>query len=153
MNNLIELGSDMVAGDDKTMKSLLKARQVNTAYLLTIFKYEVGAAVEYNPSFMVVDENTKNSPGIKKGSDYLFHVKRLLKQTQIEYYFEKEIVEKTIGKSTFHILEAKIDYMNQTIIQEYISTVSKELSLSFIVTYTSKSERDELYKIIDNISI
>lgn len=89
MNNLAKIGNDLVFGDDENLKSMVKASQVNTAYLLAVFKHEVGAAVEYNPSFMIVAENTKNFPGIKNGEDYLFHAKNLLKQTQIPYSFEK----------------------------------------------------------------
>ena len=153
MNDLIEKGKDLVVGENEDLENALKAAQVNTAYLLTIFKYEVGAAVEFNPSFLVVAENTKNSPGIKNGKDYLFHAKNLLKQTQLKYYFEKEVFEKSIGGSTFHIMEAKLDYMGKTIIQDYITTVSKGFSLSFIVSYTTEEEKAELYEILENIRI
>ena len=97
MNNLIERGKDVVTDDNDNLKSIVKASQVNTAYLLAVFKYEVGAAVEYNPSFMLVAENTKNCPGIKNGKDYLFHVKKLLEQPQMSYSFEKEVFEQKIG--------------------------------------------------------
>ena len=153
MNDLVDLGSEMVAGDNESLKSVVKAAQVNTAYLLTIFKHELGAPVEYNPSFMAIAENTKNSPGIKDGSDYLFHAKKMLEQTQIQYYFDNDISEKKIGKSKFHVLEAKLDYVGKTIIQEYICTVSKGFSLSFIISYTTDAEKEELYQIIDNMKI
>jgi hypothetical protein len=156
MNSLAERGRDLITSENKKLKSIVKAAQVNTAYLLAIFKYKDGAAVEYNPSFMVVAENTKNLPGIKTGSDYLFHAKKLMKlmkQTQIQYKFEKEVYERVIGKSSFHIMEVKVDYMGKNIIQEYISAVNKGFSLSFIISYTSEEERDELYEIIDNVKI
>lgn len=153
MNNLIEKGGDLLTGEDGNLKAVIKASRVNTAYLLSVFKHEVGSAVEYNPSFMVVAENIKNSPGIKNGSDYLFHAKKLLEQSQMSYYFEKEFYKKTIGKSKFYIMEAKLDYMNQTIIQDYISTVTNGFSLSFIVSYTTKEQKNELYKIINKIKI
>ncbi|MCH8904594.1 MAG: hypothetical protein IIA45_11845 [Bacteroidetes bacterium] len=120
MNDLIDAGGELFTGDDKNLKSAVEAAMVNTAYLLTIFKHELGSAVEFNPSFMVIAENTKNAPGIKNGGDYLFHSKKLLEQTQMGYYFEKDVIEKTIGKSTFHVMEAKLDYMDMTIIQEYM---------------------------------
>jgi len=110
MNNLIERGSELATGDNKNLKSIIKASQVNTAYLLAIFKHEVGAAVEYNPSFVIVAENTKNFPGIKNGKDYLFHAKKLLKQTQMPYAFEKEVFEQTIGNSSFHTMETKLNW-------------------------------------------
>lgn len=49
VNNIIEMGSDIIVGEDEHLKSLVKSSQVNTAYLLTIFKHEFGAAIEFNP--------------------------------------------------------------------------------------------------------
>lgn len=94
MNQLVKLRNDLIAADDKKLKYFVKASQVNTAYLLSVFKYEVGAAVEFNLLFMIVAENTKNFTGIKNGKDYLFHAKKLLKQSQMSYSFEKEVFEK-----------------------------------------------------------
>ncbi|MEM6805691.1 MAG: hypothetical protein AAF696_30110 [Bacteroidota bacterium] len=153
LKQIEEVGTEMAAGEDESLSAVIKASQVNTAQLLGISKYEWGAAVEFNPSLMLVAENTKLSPGIKTGKDYLFHAKRLLKVSQIEYYFEKEVYEKQIGNSLFYVLEAKFDYLGMTIIQEYISTVSKGFSLSFIVSYVSEKDRKELEKFIDNIEI
>lgn len=150
LNNLVKAGTDLVAGDDASLKAAVKASKVNTAYLLTVFKYEVGAAVTYNPSLMIIAENTKNFPGIKNGSDYLFHSKKLLQQSQMEYYFDKEIFTKKIGESEFHVMEAKIDYLGTTIVQEYMTTVTKGFSLSLIISYTTEEEKEELKKIIDN---
>ncbi|CAL2079110.1 hypothetical protein [Tenacibaculum sp. 190524A02b] len=153
VNNLIERGSDLATGDNENLKSIIKASQINTAYLLAVFKHEVGAAVEYNPSFMLVAENTKNFPGIKNGKDYLFHAKKALLQSQMSYSFEKEVFEKEIGRSSFHVMEVKFDYMGKIIIQEYISTVIKGFSLSFIISYTTEEEKNELYEVINNIKI
>ena len=102
---------------------------------------------------MIVAENTKNFPGIKNGKDYLFHAKKLMKQTQMSYSFEKEVFEQTIGRSLFHNMETKLDYMGKTIIQEYISTVNKGFSLCFIISYTNEEEKNELYDVINNIKI
>ncbi len=153
INALLDTGKDLIIGDDENLKAVVEAAEVNSAYLLTIFKHEVGAAVDFNPSLIVIAENTKNAPGIKTGEDYLFHTKKLLSQTQMEYYFEKDVYEKTIGRSTFHVMQAKLDYLDQTIIQEYITTVTKNFSLSFIVSYTTEEERNELYEVIDNIKL
>lgn len=153
LNQLVEMGTEMVTGDDQSFKSAVKASMVNVAYLLTVFKHELGAPVDFNPSFMIVAENTQLHPGIKKGSDYLFHTKKLLEQSQMAYYFEKEMFERRIGSKTFHILEAKIDHTNQTIIQEYISTVTNGFTLSFIISFTSEDDREELYEVLENIKM
>jgi hypothetical protein len=153
MNNIMERGSDLVTGDNKNLKSLFKASQVNTAYLLAVFKHEVGAAVEFNPNFMLLAENTKNLPGIKNGKDYLFHAEKLMKQTQMSYSFEREVFEKKIGNSLFYVLETRLDHIGEIISQEYISTVKNGFTLSFIITYSTEEEKNELYEVINNVKI
>lgn len=153
MNDLVDQKSDLVIGDDKNLKAAIKSSKVNTAYLLNLSKYELGAPVEYNPSFLITAENTKNYPGIKSGKDYLFHAKKTLQQTQLDYSYEKPIYEKVISKTTFHVMEVELDYMRKLIIQEYFSTVTKGFSLTFVISYTTEEEKSELYQILDGIKI
>lgn len=153
VNNLVESASDITMKDNQNLKSIVKASMVNSAYLLTIFKHEIGAPVAFNPSFMIIAENTKNFPGIKNGGDYLFHARKLLDQTNLEYRYEKEVYEKKVGNTGFSILEAKIDVGDITVTQEYYATVMNGFSLSFIASYMNESERDELYQIINNMKI
>ncbi len=153
VNNIIEKGSKLVANNNKNTKALIDASKINTAYLLTMFKYEVGAAVNYNPSLIIVAENIKDTPGIKRGSDYLFHTKNILEQAQIKYNFEKEIYEKQIGNSSFDVMESTIDVIGKTITQDYISAIKNGFSLSFIISYLNEDEKKELYRIIENIKI
>ena len=153
MNNLIESGKELTIGDNKKLEAIVKASEVNTAYLFNIFKYEVGSAVNFNPSLMVIAENTKTLPGIKKGKDYLFHAKKMLEQSQLDYKIEKEVFELPIGKLNFDVMEAKLEHLNLQITQEYISTVIKGFSLSFVISYTNDEEKNELYLILEKIKM
>ncbi len=153
MNDLIDAGEDLVAGEDKKMKAVIKASQVNAAYLLTVFENEAGAAVDYNPSFMIIAENTKNLPGIKNGKDYLFHARKILEQSQMEYTFEEELSEKIIGEHTFYVMKANISYLGIQITQDYITTVTKGFSLSFVASYSSEEQKAELYKVLSNMKM
>lgn len=153
LNKLIEVGRELATGDDQELKAILKASQVNTAYLLTLFKYELGAAVAFNPSLMVIAENVNSFPGIKTGKDYLFHSKKLLKQSPMDYTFDKEVFERTIGERGFHVMEAKLNLMETTITQEYMSTISKGFSLAIVISYTTEEEKNELFQIIDKIKV
>ncbi len=153
MNDILKTGNDIISGDDKNLKSAIKAGMVNTAYLLTIFKHEAGAPVTFNPSFTLLAENTKNAPGIKRGKDYLYHVRNLLEQSQITYFFDKEVFERKIGSTTFYVMESKVDVMDKTITQEYMTKVTKGFSLSIIISYMTSEEKEELYAVIKNIKI
>jgi hypothetical protein len=152
VENLKEQGAELLTTKDETLKAVVKASEVNSATLLTVFKYEVGSAVDFNPSVMVVAENTKNSPGIKKGKDYLFHAKKFLQQSNL-YTFEDALTSRKIGNKDFDVLHANLKYMDNIIKQEYITTVVNGFSLSFIVTYLTDEQKNELYRILDKVKI
>ncbi len=69
------------------------------------------------------------------------------------YSFEKEVFEKKIGNSLFHVMEARLDSMGKIILQEMISTVNNGFSLSFIISYSTEEEKNELYEVINNVKI
>ena len=153
VRNLSEVGKDIISGDNEDLKSIVEAAEVNSAYLLTVFKYEVGAAVEFNPSYMLLAENISGFPGIKTGDDYLFHAKKLLQQSQMDYTFKKNNYERRIGSQTFVVMEATLNYLDQTIIQEYHSTIMNGFALSIIVTSASKQDQEELLTLLKRIKI
>jgi len=153
MNQLAEMGGKALAGDDKNMEAVLEASKINTAYLLAVFQHEMGTAVTSNPSFMSVAENIKNFPGLKDGSDYLFHTKELLKQTQMQYNYEKDVYKKTIGSKDFYVMEVSVDQMGVKMHQEYFCTLKNDFALAFVMSYSTEDEKAELYKIIDAIEI
>lgn len=50
-------------------------------------------------------------------------------------------------------MEAKLNSMGKTIIQEYLTTVNKKFSLSFIISYVTQEEKNELCELINNTKI
>ncbi|MGL4369596.1 MAG: hypothetical protein ACRCUT_07990 [Spirochaetota bacterium] len=151
-SELTEKGRDLLAGDDENTKALIKASEVNSAYLLTVFKYEVGTAVEFNPSILIMAENLKNFPGIKNGNDYLFHTRKFLKQSQLQYdYLDEEFKSKKIGGKEFSLMSAGITTAGMKIKQEYHSAVIKGFSFNIVISYVSDEQKAELYKILDSM--
>lgn len=153
IDKLTEIGEDIIYGEDKQMKRIINSSKVNISTLLTIYQYELGSAVDYNPSFMVIAENTKLYTGVKTGKDYLFHAKNMLIQTAVGYSFKKDVYERKIGNVQFHVLEGKVEMLGKKISQDYMATVKNGFSLLFITTYTNKEEKEELYKIIEKITM
>ena len=148
--NLVEKGKDIVAGEDDNLKAVIKASEINSAYLLTVFKYEVGAAVDYNPSLMLIAENLKLAPGIKKGSDYLFQTRKLLKQSQIQYnHIDNEFEKVKVGNYEFYKMELDLNHTGINIKQNYYSTISNGFSFSVIISFVTENQKKELEKILD----
>jgi len=149
---IADLGKDLVAGDDKKMKAVIKASDVNTANLLAVFQHEVGAAVEYNPSIMIVAENIKNAPGIKSGSDYLYQSRRLLKQSQFQYdYLSEDFKSESINGTEFYKMDAYLNYMGLEIKQIYYSTITMGFSFNMIISYVNDEQKNILFESINSM--
>lgn len=151
---LAETGKQLVAGDDAKMKAVMKVSEINSAFLLSVFQYEKGSAVEYNPGISLIAENIKNYPGIKNGSDYLFQARRVMEQSQFKYdHLDKEFKKEVINGTLFYTMNARMKYMGLNIKQVYYSTVSNGFSISAIISFTDKKQKKELLKSINSMKL
>ena len=152
IENISNTGKKLLAGDDENMQAVIKASEINTANLLAVFQYELGSAVEYNPSIMIVAESVKNAPGIKNGSDYLFQAKRMIQQGQIKYdYLSEKFEKEKINESDFYKMDARLNYMGLEIKQTYYSTVLKGFSFIVMVSYISDEQKGILLESINSM--
>jgi hypothetical protein len=150
LNGLVEQGKKLIK-DGGNLEKIIEASEINTAYLFAMFKYQVGAALSFNPSLMTIAENTKRMPAIKVGKDYLFHAKNNLQQTKLNYTFDENYTSKKLGNYNFDILTAHLNGYATPIIQEYFATVMDGFTLSFIISYSSKEEKRELYEVLESM--
>jgi len=151
-DELMQMGKDMIAGDDKKMKAVLDASYIKTANLLTVFQYELNTPeIIFNPSLAIVAENIKLTPGIKTGADYLTHGRKFMEQTQMYDYISEEFEKETINGVDFYILEAIIEFGEIEILQKYYVTILNNFALSFIVTSGDEEQQDILMKSMRSI--
>jgi hypothetical protein len=149
VKQLMKTGENVVVGDDKALKAMVKASEVNSANFLTVFKYERGAPVDFNPSFILMAENVSASPGVKSGSDYLFHTRKLMKQVQLKYTFpEEDFKSEVFGGQTFYKMKAELDISGLLVKQDYYATVINGFCLSFIASYIDEEQSAELVKVL-----
>ncbi|MEO0541867.1 MAG: hypothetical protein AAFZ80_13535, partial [Cyanobacteria bacterium P01_A01_bin.105] len=100
---LQEMGSDIVAGDDATLQASIEAAEQNTYQLLMVSEQPVGTPVTtFNPNVVVMAEKVSHLPGIASGAEYLANVSILLTQTELPYEAKGEPYEVEIGGRTFH---------------------------------------------------
>ena len=150
--NLSKRGKELIAGDNKNMKAVFKASEINTANLIAAFQYEVGSAVDYNPSFMLVAENLKGFPGIKTGSDYLFQTRKLMKQSQFQYdSIDDEFKKIIINNQEYYLMNTSVSYAGYTIRQEYYSTLKDGFCISAIISYNDDEQKSVLKKVINSM--
>jgi hypothetical protein len=149
---MMKQGAEAVAGDNKRMKAALKASEVNTASLLTVFQHDPGAAVEYNPNFMLVAENLKAFPGIKTGKEYLFQTRKILSTAQVNYtYMDEDFKKEDINGIEFYVMNVRIDIGGGTVQQSYLATVKDGFALGFIYSWHNDEEKAKLEKIKNSI--
>jgi hypothetical protein len=149
---VMETGTEIVAGDDKNLKAVVKASELRTVNLLIAFEHPVGAPVAFNPGIACVAEQIRHMPGIKRGSDYLFHARKILESSQMDVTFPEDISTENLGGIEFDILHVQISLLGNTIQQKYYVAVMKDYALSFIVSYMTEKESEAIGKALDSIN-
>lgn len=150
---LMKTGSNLISGEDKNLKAILNEAEKQTVNMFLFFKFEQGTAVPFNPSIISIAERMSHMPGVKRGSDYHFHAKKLLESGQLEYEFPNEIYTKVISGVSFDVMPVQITINNLTVYQEYYAARIKDYVLMFILSYSSDAEIDELNTIVSGLKI
>jgi hypothetical protein len=149
---LMKKGVQLVAGDDKNIKAVVKASELQTVNLFAVFEHPVGSPVAYNPSIMSTAEMVRELPGIKRGKDYLFQARKMLEAGQIQVSFPKNYYGERLGGVEFDVMELEISMLGKVIKQKYYATVQKGYALCFMVSFTNDDEAAALQRILDSIT-
>jgi hypothetical protein len=124
--------------------------QFNT--ILAVFKYELGAGVDFNPSFQLITQNVKDFPGIKNGGDYLFHVSKLYDQTFFGLEsIDDRAIKVNINGLEFHNLNATFDFAGQIIYQNSYAVKKGDYIMNGILTFTDDVQKNELEEMVKSI--
>jgi hypothetical protein len=152
VDKISDKGKDMISGDNAQMKSVLDASDVRTANLLTVYQFELGSNVDFNPSVIVISENVKQLPSIRSGSDYLFASQQLLAQSQVKYdEIDEDFEKQKIYGIDFYTMNASITYKNQKIRQVFYSRVTKGFAFNVIISYVTKEQKKQLLAILSTM--
>ena len=150
---IMKRGGEIVAGENKSLKAAIKAADLQSINLLTAYEHPPGAAVTTNPGIMLIAEKVMHAPGIKRGSDYHYHAKKLMKLSQMKVSYPKEIYEKTIDGVTFDIMETEITIGPGVVIrQRQYATIMKGYALMMALTYQDESGLNQLENIVNTLT-
>ena len=149
---LMDLGRKMVQGDDKNLKAVIKASEMQTVNLFAAFKHPIGTPVPYNPNIMCLAERVSHMPGIKRGKDYHFHSKRLLESSQMEVSFPKEASTEELGGHNFDVMYVEAPIAGMTIRQKHYAAIMKGYALVFIVSFTNGEEESTLDNVLSSVT-
>lgn len=150
---MMKEGQEIAAGDNEMMKAQIKASEINSANLLTVYQHKVGADVEYNPSFMLVAENLKKFPAIKTGDQYLDNAKQLLTSSAMKISkIDDTYTKRDINGIEFHAMNVVMDVNGIPVYQTYMATVKDGFALGFIYSYGDESQKAQLEKVTKSIA-
>ncbi|MEO1148034.1 MAG: hypothetical protein AAFY26_20825, partial [Cyanobacteria bacterium J06638_22] len=129
-----EVGLDVLAGEDETLRTLGETALVRTYNLLTISPYPLGAPVESNPNLVVIAERVSATPGIQTGEDYLFHLQRWMEAGEVPYNVLQGPYTVDLGGQTFYRLDAALDLFGFPVYQSYLATIDSGYALTLILS-------------------
>lgn len=149
---LTNTSKELIANGDENLKKDFDLAKVKTLNLVYSFKHPLNYTGGFNSNFFCVAENLSliNSLTVKSGADYLKLSKALMEKTNIPYSFH-EITSEEIGGKHFDVMEADVDYQGIKIYQKYYSAIIDRYALSFIMSYTTEDDLNELNNILTSI--
>lgn len=152
MEDLQDAGSDLLAGEDENKKAILEASRDRSGSLLGLFKYEIGSQVDFNPSFLMLFERFSGATGIKTGADYLFHTRKMLKESNLSYaVLDEEFKSQQVDGRDFYTLNTRLDVGENSIYQTYYVHVEGKYALAMIMTYFNPETKTELEAILNKV--
>lgn len=151
MNRIRQEGQKVIEkNSDKKFAARIKASEINSAMLLTVFKNKVDSFIgEFNPSVSVLAENTAVS-GIRSGSDYLEHVQKLMKESAMSFDFSG-LRKQRIGNREFDVMTVIVSTHGKEVKQLYSAVVDRGFALGIIISYINGEQEQELKDILKGL--
>jgi hypothetical protein len=149
---IMKRGGEIVAGNNRNLKAAIKAADLKSLNLLTAYEHPPGTAVATNPGFMVIAEKIKHLPGIKRGSDYHFHAKKLMKMSRVKVTYPKDIYEATLDGVSFDVMEMEISIGEALIKQRQYAAIMKGYALLVALTYQDETGLNQLEEITGSVT-
>jgi hypothetical protein len=151
MEEIREISKNIIAGDDKKMKTQLDASDITSAHLLTVFQYELYTPVMFNPNLIITVDNLKTALRIKTETDCLKQLRETLLQTQLYTYVDDEFDKETINEVDFYLVKAGIEFEDFDMFQKCYVTFRNGFAICFIISFIDEEQEDMLMISIKSI--
>jgi len=150
---IMDTGVKVVAGNDKNLKAVIKASEMQTVGLLAAFKHPLGTPVPFNPNIICMAERIRHMPGIKRGKDYHYHTKKLLSSSQVAVSFPKEISTEKLAGRDFDVLHTEITLTGVTVRQKHYAAIMKGYALLIAISFATEEEESALRDILSTATL
>jgi predicted RNA-binding Zn-ribbon protein involved in translation (DUF1610 family) len=151
---MTDMAGKMLAGNNRSLEGLLNASSEDAVSMFTVFKHPLGTPVPFNPSVVCMAQKVNHFPGIKKGSDYLYHLKTVLDTLDfgpisVEYSGSTNTEE--LGGVDFDVLDLRVQIGNTAITQKHYARIMKGYVLSYTLTYQAWDDMEELDSCLETV--
>jgi hypothetical protein len=150
---LMQKGKKMIAGGDKNLEAAIDASELDSVNLFTVYEHPPGTPVSYNPSLACVAEKVGHLPGIKRGSDYLFHMNQVLERSRMNIEITDDIYSEDIGGVSFDVQEMELNVSGFRIRQKYYAAIIKDYALGIVMSSTTDEEQEALEEILATMEL
>lgn len=154
MEKMMAVGTDLTTSNmNSQTKAAVKNSVQRTASIFTFTEQAPGSAVEYMPAAMGVTEDISMLPGIKRGSDYFFHARRMFAQSAVPTVIADDYATRRIGGQEFDRMDVEMGTPPATVTQRYYAARHGDIVFAIIQSYRTEEELAVLDKVLDSIKL
>lgn len=148
---VMELGKNIVGGDDPTRKAAAEVAEKHTQILLSVFHYPLGTPVDFNPMIQIMSEDVGFAPGIRTGNDYLQNLRKVLQTSSMLSEIEDEPTARETGGRQLDGLHITLHVKSKLVYEAFWVTIIKGHALGFVLAAGSSEERDLIEKTLTTL--
>jgi hypothetical protein len=154
MTKLMAAGTDVSTADmDSSTKAGVRGSIQRTTSLFTFMEVPPGSPREYIPAIMGLAEDVYMMPGVVRGEDYFFHVRRLMVQSTIRTVPSETSTEQRIDGKSFDVMDVQVGHVGAEINQRYYAARHGDNVVTFILSYRTDAELAVLDKVLASIKL
>ena len=105
----------------------------------------------FNPNLTLMAERVSHFPGVKSGSDYLFHISKLLLGSQVQYQRRTDTFLTKLGETEFFRADFSMTLPEMTIDQAFFATKRGDYALSIVLSAATEEQMARLEEIASSI--
>lgn len=151
---LMDVGLNVsTAGADAQTKAAMDASLDRASNIFGFLKHPPGAPVEETAGIMAVAEDVSIAPGVTRGSDYFFHMRKLFERTGQDVQIADSYTTVDIGGQSFDRMDLTMTMMGHTASQRYFAARHANDIIAFIQSYSSPEDLATLDAVLKSIKL
>lgn len=155
MKQQMELMAEQVLEKNPEAYEKMALEDVQVYNMLFLFKYPIENRDKFNPSLLSIVERL-GEKSIANEEAYLDASKELMASNDLpmgfEYDFKDGYQKVQIGGENFTVMEVALQTSITDVTQKYFALQQEDKVLSFVVSYSTDEEQQELMKILNTLA-